>query len=237
MDQENFMNTIIENDDLLSTYVKYKRQITSIHDDICTHNTKVTIQQNYNQFQLKHFQKDIIDIISQAPDSRKVNWFFDYQGNAGKTWLSTLLVCRYNAIRFENAKSADIKHANNGQPIAVFDLSRSSGEHINYEVIEAIKNGIFFSSKYESKMKVFPTPTSLFSQISALTQQSSVTTDGIFTILMTTNASWTLQHSIHLLPIPHQTGWISRHVLLTMPPIAGSDWRLISELPMPMIIY
>lgn len=158
MDTEDFLKTIIENDDLLSTYVKYKRQITSIHDDIATHNTKVTIQQNYNQFQLKYFQKDVIDIINQVPDSRKVHWFFDYQGNAGKTWLSTLLVCRYNAVRFENAKSADIKHAYNGQPIVVFDLSRSSVEHINYEVIEAIKNGIFFSSKYESKMKIYPTP-------------------------------------------------------------------------------
>lgn len=79
MGEDNFMNSIVENDDLLSTYVKYKKQITSIYDYICTHNTKVTIQQQYNEFQLRHFQKDVLDIISTSPDPRKVHWFFDYQ--------------------------------------------------------------------------------------------------------------------------------------------------------------
>ena len=39
-----------------------------------------------------------------------------------------------------------------------FDLCRSSTEHINYEVIESIKNGIFNSYKYESVMRMYKSP-------------------------------------------------------------------------------
>lgn len=36
----------------------------------------------------------------------------------------------------------------NGEDIVVFDLVRSSQDHINYEVIEQLKNGRFNSTKY-----------------------------------------------------------------------------------------
>ena len=61
-------------------------------------------------------------------------------------------------LRFENGKSADIKYAYDGQRCVVFDLSRSQESHVNYEVIESVKNGVVFSTKYESQMKVFKTP-------------------------------------------------------------------------------
>ncbi|KAK7505378.1 hypothetical protein BaRGS_00003540 [Batillaria attramentaria] len=70
--------------------------------------------------------------------------------------LSKFLVVK-GAIRFEN-KSADVKHAYTGQRVVIFDLARSQEDHINYEIIESIKNGVMFSSKYESQMKIFPPP-------------------------------------------------------------------------------
>ena len=48
---------------------------------------------------------------------------------------------------FENGKSADIKYAFNGEKICIFDLSRSQSDHVNYEVMESVKNGVLFSSK------------------------------------------------------------------------------------------
>lgn len=41
-----------------------------------------------------------------------------------------------------------------GEDLIVFDLERSSQDHINYEVIEQLKNGRFNSTKYESTGKV-----------------------------------------------------------------------------------
>ena len=58
-------------------------------------------------------------------------------------------------IRFTNTKSADVKYAYNGQRIVFFDYSRSKESHINYEVIEDLKNGIYLNSKYESSMEMF----------------------------------------------------------------------------------
>lgn len=40
----------------------------------------------------------------------------------------------------------------------IIDLSRSMEDHVPYEAIEDIKNGIFFSGKYESKMIVRNNP-------------------------------------------------------------------------------
>jgi hypothetical protein len=63
-----------------------------------------------------------------------------------------------DTIRFENGKSTDIKHAFKGQKVCIFDLSRSQETHVNYEVIESIKNGVVFSPKYESRCAVYSIP-------------------------------------------------------------------------------
>lgn len=40
----------------------------------------------------------------------------------------------------------------------VFDLTRTAQDHINWEVIESIKNGIMYSTKYGSRMKIYKPP-------------------------------------------------------------------------------
>lgn len=52
-------------------------------------------------------------------------------------------------------ESGDIKHGYNSEKMVVFDLTRTAAEHINWEVIESVKNGIMYSGTYESKMKIF----------------------------------------------------------------------------------
>nr|KAG5709282.1 hypothetical protein BaRGS_018034 [Batillaria attramentaria] len=63
-----------------------------------------------------------------------------------------------SAARYENGKSTDTKHAYSGERIVIFNLTRSQEDHINYEIIESIKNVIIFSPKYESGMKIFEPP-------------------------------------------------------------------------------
>lgn len=45
------------------------------------------------------------------------------------------------------------KHAFNGQKIVIINLAWSSEQHINYEIMETLKNGSFFSPKYNSRDK------------------------------------------------------------------------------------
>ena len=58
-----------------------------------------------------------------------------------------VLLCRYG-------RSADIAYEYQYQMIVVFDLVRSSQDHVNYEIIEQIKDGMVNSTKYFSKMKI-----------------------------------------------------------------------------------
>ncbi|KAK7009526.1 replication associated protein [Biomphalaria glabrata] len=117
-----------------------------------------TLGETYAVLRLKRYQSELIDLCKKEPDTRKIHWFYEERGNVGKTFISKYLVSNYNAIRFENAKSADIKFAYNGEPIVIFDFTRSQQDHINYEIIESIKNGIYFNSKYESGMRIFNSP-------------------------------------------------------------------------------
>lgn len=92
------------------------------------------------------------------PNPRRVTWYVDFEGNSGKTYLSKWLITHKDAVRFENGKSSDVKFAYRGQKIVIFDLSRSQEDHVNYEVIESVKNGVIFSPKYESRCAVYMIP-------------------------------------------------------------------------------
>ena len=96
--------------------------------------------------------------LMEDPDDRKIIWYCDATGGCGKTWLTRACFSKFESIRFENSKSCDIKHAYNGQRIVFFDLTRSQQEHFNDEAMETIKNGIMFSPKYDSAMKIFDHP-------------------------------------------------------------------------------
>ncbi len=61
-------------------------------------------------------------------------------------------------MRFENGKSADINYGYTGQRCVIFDLSRSQMDHINYEIIESVKNGIIYNTKYQCEMRVYEIP-------------------------------------------------------------------------------
>lgn len=103
------------------------------------------------------WQQDVVDMLQERPDNRKVYWFFDEVGGAGKTEFAKWLVEHRNAFYWTNGKTADFAYAYNAQPIVVFDFTRTLEDHVNYQVIESVKNGLLVSSKYQSCLKSFPT--------------------------------------------------------------------------------
>lgn len=109
------------------------------------------------------YQKFILNLIKQKPDSRTIHWFYDHIGNTGKTSFSKHICLKHrdDAI-YISGKSSDIKCAiascKKKPRICIFDFVRSSEEFISYEAIEAVKNGIFFSGKYESETVIMNCP-------------------------------------------------------------------------------
>ena len=104
------------------------------------------------------FQTVLLDFLAEEPHDRHILWFFDSRGGAGKTFMAKHMVDSMGAFYTNGGKQADITYAYKGQRVAVFDFVRDSAKYVNYGVIEQIKNGIMFNSKYESCMKRFDIP-------------------------------------------------------------------------------
>ncbi len=103
---------------------------------------------------LHEWQADVVtDLLEQ--DDREVMWITDKTGNKGKSFLAKYLVGKHNAFYVRNGKSGDISYSYNYQELVVFDFTRSQEERINYSIIEAFKDGMLFSPKYESTTKIF----------------------------------------------------------------------------------
>jgi len=108
---------------------------------------------------LRPWQEALRQRLTGPVDSRKILWFTDLNGGQGKTEFAKWCVINLNAHIVHNAKTADIAYGLPVDPkVVLFDFTRSIEGHVNYGVLEAIKNGMVYSSKYESRMKCFPKP-------------------------------------------------------------------------------
>lgn len=116
--------------------------------------------------EMKPWQHSILTILEGPRDPRSIYWYYDYVGNTGKSRLAKYLVVKMKALVL-GGKSSDMKYGvikymekNNGiaPKIIIFDIPRCSHDYVSYQGIEEVKNGLFFSPKYESDMCVFNPP-------------------------------------------------------------------------------
>lgn len=106
------------------------------------------------------WQLEIMKIINEKPDKRTIHWFWEPNGNVGKTTLCKYLVVKHNAIIL-SGKATDMFHALSKakkKELIIIDIPRVANDYINYGAIEAIKNGLIFSGKYEGCQLVFNCP-------------------------------------------------------------------------------
>lgn len=107
---------------------------------------------------LNTFQQKVVD-DGLFDNDRTIWWYWDEKGGIGKSSFCKWAYVHLKAEVFKNSKSDNIAYAVSNNPkIIIFDLSRSIEGHINYGIIEDLKNGMVFSGKYESRTKVFNSP-------------------------------------------------------------------------------
>lgn len=105
------------------------------------------------------WQKNLLSELLLEPDDRKIVWYVDKEGGKGKTQFCKYMAIKHKAFVFNNGKFADIAYAMKEDcKIVLFNFSRTQEDHINYNAIEALKDGLIFSGKYESNMKIFNSP-------------------------------------------------------------------------------
>lgn len=124
------------------------------------------LKDNVKDKVLNDTQKWINEKYLTEPDDRKVFWVYDSVGNQGKTSFCKHLCMKYNNCLILGGKSADAKFAisawydePDNQPIKAVFFNIPRGKTFqNYEILETIKDGIFFSSKFKSNMVIFDSP-------------------------------------------------------------------------------
>lgn len=112
-------------------------------------------------YPLRQWQQDLNEILRHEPDKREIIFVVDRKGNQGKSWFA-----RYYCDIHDNAqilvpgKKADMAYAaREDVRTYFFDAPRSKqGDFIQYDFLEELKNGYFFSPKYESRIKKIRTP-------------------------------------------------------------------------------
>ena len=103
--------------------------------------------------ELYEWQQELWDILSKKPDRRTVHWYWSEKGHNGKTELCRKVCVEMNAILVGGC-AGDAKCAvaamEEKPKVIMFNVAR--GGSISYPAIEVLKDGLFFSGKYESGM-------------------------------------------------------------------------------------
>lgn len=108
--------------------------------------------------ELRPWQIELEKECLTEPDDRSIHWFYDRNGNNGKTVFAKYMAVRHGATVLSSGKTADLAYICDSPRIVIFNLARSVEDRFNYQALESIKDGMILSAKYESKMKLFNPP-------------------------------------------------------------------------------
>lgn len=103
---------------------------------------------------LLKWQSDLYQGLKLEPDDRRIFFIVDPEGNKGKTWFIKYYASLHsNSQMLAMGKQADMAYALDPDVRVLFiNCTRSQAEFMNYSFLEAVKDGLVFSSKYESRL-------------------------------------------------------------------------------------
>jgi len=109
------------------------------------------------------WQLEIIEIMKNEPNDRKVYWYWSERGDLGKSQFAKYLVSRGDCVFIDEGEKKDAMFLVMAADMdiktsVIYDMPRAQGNRICYKSIESIKNGMIFSPKYESGYKLFNSP-------------------------------------------------------------------------------
>lgn len=135
-------------------FAKYHKAADKVRNAEVANQSKIDLQNEFKESELRLWQKNAVKILD-AQKHRQLLWISDPIGNHGKTWLAKWLVVHRGAFYIRNGKAGDIAYAYQEEKYVVFDLTRAQKETVNYNTIESFLDGMLWSPKYESRMKIF----------------------------------------------------------------------------------
>lgn len=106
------------------------------------------------------WQLEVVNIIKEKPEKRKIHWFWEPKGGVGKSELCKYLVVKHGAILVGGSRS-NMYHCiikSKKKDLIIINIPRDDFDKIDYGGLEQIKDGLFFSGKYDSEVCVFNIP-------------------------------------------------------------------------------
>ena len=109
------------------------------------------------------WQTELYEMLTtKKPDERKVYWYVDQKGGAGKSTFASYVLAKQQGggtMIYTGGRKQDLAYAYNNERIVFFDLCRTDRDiEQTCKFMEELKNGRLFCTKYNSKLKLFKTP-------------------------------------------------------------------------------
>lgn len=145
-------NNVINDDSLENITMRHLQWAKEVFN----HKPKINLSKD---LELNKFQWEVFTRLSKQ-NNRQILWVCDKKGGAGKSTLTNWLIDEYNAFCCNSGKMADFAYAYQMEKIVVFDLPRTTvdsdgSDYTPYRILECLKDGRLFSSKYQSCLKRF----------------------------------------------------------------------------------
>lgn len=106
---------------------------------------------------LRDWQADLNTSLLRPPSDREIVFVVDERGNQGKTWFAKYYMQLHpeNTQYMESAKKTDMAYALDPKIRVLFvNCTRKMCEFLSYGFLESVKDGVVFSTKYESRNKM-----------------------------------------------------------------------------------
>lgn len=150
-----------------------------------------------------NWQLQLLDIVKSIPNDRDIIWIYDTKGNIGKTAIAKFMLWNKLAFLCKSGSAKDIKAlllATKESRDIVIDLTRSNENFVSYTLMEELKDGFIFSTKYEGGCKLISTPhVIVFANFSPDISKLSIDRWKIFTIV---------DDSLHKIPVEELENYI-----------------------------
>ena len=150
-------------------YFHFKKGIDLVPPEKTEGYLKGTNEKVLSLEDLYPWQAKVLEIFLEEPDNRTIFYFYEVEGNVGKSCFARFLLSLHPSnVFYTSGKPPDIKYGlseflnigTKNRPtfsyykcrLVVWDIPRHLGHSFCYATAEQIKNGLFYTTKYKSTM-------------------------------------------------------------------------------------
>lgn len=103
------------------------------------------------------WQRDLATLLDEEPDDRTVDFYVDETGGQGKTWFCRWMLTERNDVQVLGVgKKTDLAYmVDESKHIFLFNVGRGQMEFLSYSLLEALKDRLLQSTKYQGCLKTW----------------------------------------------------------------------------------